>query len=519
MSAPEVANMERNASGIWSMKSPIEGWSRTVGHTAAYMATSRTRDRDHASRLRPWSRSVFARTLASISASRPCRDHGVRAAVAVNAVVAQERVLQRGLGAFEVVHLPGTDPLQQGVQRRLRGAAAERAPVDQHIPQAGDSGEVGGGHILGEAGPHLVQGPCGEVLQPLHRDQLSAAHDADPVGDALHLAQHVGGEQRRAAVGRVFKQDGVEDLLDQWVDPAGGFIQHQQPRAGHHSQDDGELLPVPPGEGAGGPFQVQAEPVRELGGSFRIITVPQVGAVGDVLVPGEPVVEGRLARDVAHQAVYLDGLPPGIEAQYLGGARGGPQHPHDQPDGGGLTRAVRPQIAKNLARFDGEADAVERGALAKTLTEAVEPAQGFRAHVPSLRCCGGPFQSLWARAESRAARHGCPGSVRGRYIPELIFRMLPSLSRNQAAVLPSGRVAMPPSVFRPGKSYSSKTTPAARSSATVAGTSVTVQPIWVFLADPALGVWYSRNLLPAPHVYIRLSSASGLSGSSPSLSR
>ena len=44
------------------------------------------------------------------------------------------------------------------------------------------------------------------------------------------------------------------------------------------------------------------------------------------------------------------------------------------------------------------------------------------------------------------------GQRGGSYIPEFRFRMLPSLSRNHAAVLPSGRVAMPSSVFRPGKS-------------------------------------------------------------------
>ncbi len=55
MSAPEAANSDRKASGIWSRKSDIVGWSRTLGHTATYMATSSTSATDQTTRLRRWS--------------------------------------------------------------------------------------------------------------------------------------------------------------------------------------------------------------------------------------------------------------------------------------------------------------------------------------------------------------------------------------------------------------------------------------------------------------------------------
>ena len=75
--------------------------------------------------------------------------------------------------------------------------------------------------------------------------------------------------------------------------------------------------------------------------------------------------------------------------------------------------------------------------------------------------------------------------------------MLPSVSVNHAA-LPALLVAMPFSVFSPGKSYSSKTTPRPRSSSTSRSRLSVSQLSCVFFAVPALSVRYSRNDVPFP---------------------
>src|SRR6476660_9548163 len=169
-SALEVAKRERKASGICSMKALMEGWDFTEGQTAAYMATTRARETAQATSSLPWSRSVFSRTLASTvphRSGRAFRWAGRSAAVRpLHPVIAQERLLQRGLGTFEILHLPGADPFQQGVQGRLRGVAAQGPAVHQHVPYPGDAGELRHGYVAGESGTHPVQGAGGQVLQP-----------------------------------------------------------------------------------------------------------------------------------------------------------------------------------------------------------------------------------------------------------------------------------------------------------------------------------------------------------------
>src|SRR5665647_465874 len=185
MSAPDVANSERKASGIWSRKSLKDGWSRTLGQTATYIATSSTRATDQPSRPRRWSYRVLVKMLRSIIVPRP--------------VVAEEGFLQRGRRACEVLHRPCADLLEQGVERLLRGAAGQHPSGDGQVPDAGDAGEIRGRDVLAETRPHPVQRLRGEVLQPLDRDQPPVANDADPVRDAFHLAEHMRREQHGAS--------------------------------------------------------------------------------------------------------------------------------------------------------------------------------------------------------------------------------------------------------------------------------------------------------------------------------
>src|SRR5512146_1287130 len=123
MSAPVAANSERNAAGIWSRKSDIEGWSRTLGQIATYIATSRTSATAQPSRLRRWSKSV----LPAMS----------RSTGAVPGVEGEERVLQVGLGTLEVVDAVLADPLDEGVEGLLGSVAGQHVAVGH--PQVTDS--------------------------------------------------------------------------------------------------------------------------------------------------------------------------------------------------------------------------------------------------------------------------------------------------------------------------------------------------------------------------------------------
>src|SRR5690348_14970510 len=176
MSAPLAANSDRNASGIWSRKSDMEGWSRTLGQIATYIATRSTRASDHPSRLRRWSNSVLPSTSRSTAAP-----------LEVARVEREERLLQVGLGALEVVDAVLGDPLEQRVERVLGGVAGEHLTVDPDVSDPGHVLEVRRPDVVEEGGAHPVQGVGGEHLQLLHRHQPALPEHPDPVGDALHL--------------------------------------------------------------------------------------------------------------------------------------------------------------------------------------------------------------------------------------------------------------------------------------------------------------------------------------------
>src|SRR5919199_1491213 len=102
MSAPDMANSARNASGMESRNWDIEGCAWMLGQTATYMATRSTRLTHHAASPRRWSYSVFHVT--SRSTVRPLP------------VVRHEGLLELGLHAAEVEHRPARDLLEHDVQ-------------------------------------------------------------------------------------------------------------------------------------------------------------------------------------------------------------------------------------------------------------------------------------------------------------------------------------------------------------------------------------------------------------------
>src|ERR1035437_2411276 len=120
-----MANMERIASGIWFMKSLIDGWSLMLGQNEPYSITSAPMLIAYASRLRRSSRRVLSSTLRSM--------------VAAFAVVGEEGFPELRLDALEVDDLVQADPFQEQVQGRLGGAAGHGVVTDAEVDQAGHS--------------------------------------------------------------------------------------------------------------------------------------------------------------------------------------------------------------------------------------------------------------------------------------------------------------------------------------------------------------------------------------------
>ena len=89
--------------------------------------------------------------------------------------------------------------------------------------------------------PHGALVQLGDVLD---RDQAAVADDPDPVGDVLHLREHVGRQEHRAPVGRGLAQELVEGLLHQRVEPGGRLVEHEQFGPVRERLDEPDLLLV-----------------------------------------------------------------------------------------------------------------------------------------------------------------------------------------------------------------------------------------------------------------------------------
>src|SRR5574340_1360359 len=107
-----------------------------LGQITTYIPTSSASPTAQASSARRWSYRVLVSTLRSM--------------VDPHSVVGHERLLQIGLGAFEVDQGVPSDPFDQRVESGLRGAAAQRPVPDHDIPDAGQIPEFGFGHRLRE---------------------------------------------------------------------------------------------------------------------------------------------------------------------------------------------------------------------------------------------------------------------------------------------------------------------------------------------------------------------------------
>ena len=108
--------------------------------------------------------------------------------------------------------------------------------------------------------------PHGAFPQACHRgdgDDPAVTEDRDLVGGLLDFAEHMRTKEDCLPVGLGLADHGEEFLLDEWVQPAGRFIQHQQLGIMHKCLDESQLLLVSLGELAGVAVQVQAQPLRQ----------------------------------------------------------------------------------------------------------------------------------------------------------------------------------------------------------------------------------------------------------------
>src|SRR3954469_463912 len=122
-------------------------------------------------------------------------------------------------------------------------------------------------------------------------------------------------------------------------------------------------------------------------------------------------VRGGVLRQVADQALRLDGRLDHVVGADGDLAGGGRHEAGDHPHGGGLAGAVRAEEAEHLAALDGERDAVDRPLGAKSFHQVVDLDHGDRRIVTTA---GLKFEARFShkrKDETYADVKGIPGRI------------------------------------------------------------------------------------------------------------
>ncbi len=267
------------------------------------------------------------------------------AGAGIGRVVPQEQLLQRRRPADQAAHPGRNQPAQQRAQAgRVHLARQPHRPprrrLDRDLVQPVQAGQVRGGIQLGgDRGPgqvaQLGQGPA------LHRPP--GPDDRHPVAQRLDLGQDVAGQQDRPAAPPLVPHAVPERRLHQRVQPGRGLVQDQQLAVRGQGGDQRHLLPVAGGVGAGLLGRVQPEPLDQAVPAGRVQPAAQPAEQVDDLAAGQAGPQRHVAGHVGQPPVQRHRLAPGVAAQQPGRAAARPEHAEQDPDGGGLARAVRPR--------------------------------------------------------------------------------------------------------------------------------------------------------------------------------
>ena len=140
----------------------------------------------------------------------------------------------------------------------------------------------------------------------------------------------------------------------------------------HEGLHDADLLTVPLRKLADRAVEDHTEALAELVAELWVSRAAQAGQRVELLARGHPGVEAQVAREVAEAPAGLDAVTPCVKPQYRGAPARRPDQIEQQPDGRTLARAVRAEVAEDLAALHAQVEVRERmDILAVRLRQAV----------------------------------------------------------------------------------------------------------------------------------------------------
>ena len=143
------------------------------------------------------------------------------------------------------------------------------SPCRSSSPHSGHACEGVGRRRLCERRLHVRERAGAEVVDRVDELEPAFADEADAIGDVLHLGQDVRREEDRAAAPGDLRDELVERLLDERIEPARRLVEHEQVGIVHERLDEPDLLPVPARQLLDPAVEIEVEPLGELVAASR----------------------------------------------------------------------------------------------------------------------------------------------------------------------------------------------------------------------------------------------------------
>jgi hypothetical protein len=280
----------------------------------------------------------------------------------------QEEFLQRRRLAHQAPHAERAEIPQHGREFAALHLAVRAGAVDPRLVDARQPVQFDGRAV--QLGRERRAGQVPQLREPAGLHGAAGADDAHPVAQRFDLGEDMAGEQDRAAATPLLLGDNpAEDLLHERVQTRGRLVEQQELDVRGQRRDEGDLLPVALGVGVALLPRVEVETLQQLRAAPRVEPAAQPSQQVDHLAAGQAGPQRDIAGHVGQPAVQRGGVRPGIAAQQPGDAPIGAQQAEEDPDRGGLSRAVGTEEAMHLARFDDQVEPVQSAGLAERLDQ------------------------------------------------------------------------------------------------------------------------------------------------------
>jgi hypothetical protein len=205
-----------------------------------------------------------------------------------------------------------------------------------------------------------VQGTPSDAEDVFRGDYPAASNDDYAVAQALDFGQRVRREEHRVTGAGKFAQDIVHLVLDQGIESAGRFIEHEYRRPVHQGKDQTQLLLVALRQAANACARIETEAAAKLSAKRRYGPFSSEGGKQfEHLHAGEPFVKTKVSRQIPELSTRLDSISLAVEAQDSRGARGWADQVEKNADCGSLAGSVGAEEAADLAFLDVETDAIQ----------------------------------------------------------------------------------------------------------------------------------------------------------------